>query len=275
MTYKHILVHVEPGAASERRLKHALSLAASFGASVTGITIMPSPSATAFAMIGDGRIYASLVEAAEESCGAARALFQRITADSKVPAAWREGNGIPVDVMVAEASCADLVVLGRDDERGLDAAFYPITPADVVLGCGRPVLVLPDVPSEEFAAKRILVAWKCSPQAARAVHDALPLLTRAEEVVLAEIAPRQPANIYTLDAEAMAEHLRQHGVPVTIHRAIEAGDPGEQLLEMAGKASCDLIVAGAYGHSRFREWVLGGVTDTLLHSGALPCLLSH
>jgi len=275
MTIKNILIHVEPGAASEQRLKYALALAKTFDASVTGISVMPSPSTTAFAMIGDGRIYASLVEAAEESCAAARKLFEAVTAGSPVPAAWREGNGIPVEVITVEAGCADLVILGQNDERGLDAAFYPMTPAEVIMGCKRPVLVIPDAHAREFSAKCILVAWKSSPEASRAAHDSLPFLTRAEEVILAEIVPKHPVNVYALDAETMAAHLRQHGAKVTIQRAAESGEPGGQLIEMATKEGCDLIVAGGYGHSRFREWVLGGVTDTLLHTGLIPCLLSH
>ena len=87
-----------------------------------------------------------MVESAEESCATAKLLFEKLTIGGRVPAIWREGNGIPVDVIAAEAGCADLVILGRDDNRGIDAGFYPVTPADIILTCGRPVLVFPEQP---------------------------------------------------------------------------------------------------------------------------------
>jgi nucleotide-binding universal stress UspA family protein len=275
MTIKHILVHVEPGTVSERRLKCALSLAESFGAKVTGLTVMPSPTATAFAMMGDAQVYAAAAQAAEESCVAARKLFEALTAGSAVETEWREGNGIPVDVITAESGCADLVILGRDDGGDPDGAFYPVAPADVILACGRPVLVLPNQPPPDFRAKRILLAWKSAPEAARAAHDALPLLVRAEEVILTEIVSKRPPSKYEVSTDAMVEHLRMHGVPVTVRRIAQAGEPGDLLIQVAGESNCDLIVAGGYGHNRLREWVLGGVTYSLLHASPLPCLLSH
>ncbi len=275
MTIRRILVHVEPGAAGERRLKYALSMAREFGADLTGISVLLSPAAMAYAMMGEAQILAAASDASERSCAAARELFEQATADTGIKVEWHEAAGIPAEVVRAEAALADLVILGRSDRHDPDSAFYDLSPADVILGCGRPVLVVPSNGPEEFRAVRTLVAWKSTPQAARAVHDALPILETGLEVVLAEIVDDRSARPYEVSAEAMANHLRAHGLKVAIRRIARAGDAGDLLIQLAEENRCDLIVAGAYGHSRFREWALGGVTYSLLHHANIPCLLSH
>jgi len=273
MTIKHILVHMEPGTVGRQRLRYALSLADRFGAKLAGLSVLPSPTAAPFAMTSE--IYAATAAAAEESCAAAREAFEAEVEGSAVATEWRLGEGPPADVIVAEAARADLVVLGRNDRSDPEGAFYEVEPADVILACCRPVLVVPDQVPAEFRARRILLAWKSAAQAARAAHDALSLLVRADEVVLTEIVPKQAATRYEITADAMADHLSIHGVPVSVRRIAQAGDAGELLIRVAVESECDLIVAGAYGHNRIREWALGGVTQSLLHAGTMPCLMSH
>jgi nucleotide-binding universal stress UspA family protein len=136
--------------------------------------------------------------------------------------------------------------------------------------------VLPDDAPPTFYGDRILVAWRNTPEAGRAIHDALPLLTAATEVILAEVTQAGAHDRPAVAIDDMAEHLRAHGVPVTARQfPAEDAAAGERLIAAATEVGADLIVAGGYGHSRFREWVLGGVTRTLLHNGTLPCLLSH
>ena len=167
-----------------------------------------------------------------------------------------------------------MLVLGRDTDDP-DGAPYDVLPADVVMACGAPVLVLPAQPGPNFKAQRILVAWKSTAQAARAIHNALPLLKRAQSVLLTEIVSENQATRYEISAKSMADFLLSHGVAVSALRIGAAGDAGEQLMQAAQDNGCDLIVAGAYGHSRLREWALGGVTRSLLLASTLPCLLSH
>lgn len=277
MSIANILVHVEPGLGSEARLRYALSLARSFEAELAGISITVPPTEVAFAMMGDARLYNVAVEAASESSAASKALFMKVTEGSGVATRWCDAAGIPEEVMAAHAGCNDLVVVGREDKAELEGGFYTLHPADVILTCGRPVLVLPDDAPPCFYGDRILVAWRNTPEAGRAIHDALPFLTRATEVILAEVTRTgghlgQPA----VTINDMAEHLRAHGVPITTKQFVaEDGAAGERLVAAATEIGVDMIAAGGYGHSRFREWVLGGVTRTLLHSGAIPCLLSH
>jgi len=126
-----------------------------------------------------------------------------------------------------------------------------------------------------FKARRILLAWKSRPQAVRAAHDALPLLKSAETVVLTEVVSDSDDGKYEISAESMAGYLASHGIEVSIRRLPSTGDAGYQLIEAATDNECDVIVAGAYGHSRLREWVLGGVTRSVLATPTMPCILSH
>jgi nucleotide-binding universal stress UspA family protein len=275
MAIRHILVHVEPGETGERRLRYSLSLARSYEARLTGISVRPSPNAVAFSVMGDGQAYAALSEACEETCLKARTLFEKTTAGSGVVVDWQEGNGVPAQVIAAEAACADLLILGKNNQDDPSGPLYDVRPADVVLACGRPVLIAPNRPPEEFHARRVLLAWKSGAQAARAAHDALPLMVGAEEVIVAEIVSNGSTFDYEVSGDMMADHLRMHDLKVAAIRIGQSGDAGDLLIGAAQSRACDLIVAGAFGHSRTREWVLGGVTRTLLDAETPPLLLSH
>lgn len=277
MTFKHVLVHVEPGPASEARLKYAIGLARTFGSSLTGLTVTLPPTEIPAAMIGDAQLFNAAVDAAVESANFAKQQFERLMFECGLATHWRNGEGNPVQVVSAEAGCADLLVIGGHVQRDLDGGLYRLAPDDVLMTCGRPTIVLPENLVTDFRAKRILLAWRNTPEAARAAHDAIPLLTQAEEVILAEVVSSDAWNgRYSISIEDMADHLRVHGAKITISKLQgQASDAGDLLLDFASKIRADLIVAGAYGHSRIREWALGGVTASLLQRAQVPCLLSR
>jgi nucleotide-binding universal stress UspA family protein len=270
-----ILVHVAPGTISEARLRYALSLAREHEAKLNGVTVRLSPAAAVSVTIGDAQATAAICEASAANCLAAKAVFDRVTTGSMVELEWREVCGLPADAIAAEGSAADLVILGGHDREESDGALYDLQPADVIMACGTPVMVLPKHPPASFHARRILLAWKSTAQAARAAHHALPLLKQAECVVLTEIVADSDGGGYEIPAQSMAKYLGSHGVAVSIRQLHVAGDAGAQLIQAAQDNECDLIVAGAYGHSRLREWALGGVTRSLLADSTLPCILSH
>jgi len=168
-----------------------------------------------------------------------------------------------------------MAVIGRNDRIDIDSSVYQIAPADLIMACGTPVMVVSADAPVSFKACRILLAWKSTAQAARAARDALPLLKSADTVVLTEVVSEPEDGKYAVSAEAMAAYLASHGVGTSIRRLSSAGDAGDQLVEAAADNECDLIVAGAYGHSRLREWVLGGVTRSLLAAPTIPCILLH
>jgi nucleotide-binding universal stress UspA family protein len=277
MAIVNILIHAEPGAAGAARVRYALSLAARFDATLTGISVVVPPTEVAFAMMGDARLYGVALDAAKESSETAKSDFEALIAGAPVAVRWQAAEGIPEEAVAAFAGVHDLTILGSDDRSDPDGGFYVLRPADIILASGRPVLVLPAGAPPVFTGDRILVAWRNTAEAARAVHDALPFLKRALEVVLAEITePGGDGLRPTVTIEDMADHLKSHGVSARCRIAPAAGaSAGPCLLALAEEAKADLVVAGAYGHSRFREWALGGVTRYLLSESPLPCLLSH
>lgn len=276
MGIKHVLVHVEPGLASEGRLKYAIALARHYDSRLTGLTVTLPPSEVPAAMMGDAQLLNVAMEAAEESAAYARAQFDRLMRDSGLRAEWRNGEGNPVQVVSAEAGRADLLIVGGRGQRDLDGGFYLLDPADVVMTCGRPVLVVPEKAPGGYDVKRVVLAWKNTREAARALYDALPFLLEAEDVLLTEITAASHLRRYEIPISDIAEHLRDLGVAVTIHKLHNhTVDPGDLLVSFAVDRKADLIVAGAYGHSRTREWALGGVTASLLNVSPIPCLLSH
>lgn len=277
MTFKQVLVHVEPGLASEARLKYAVGLARAFGARLTGLTVTLTPAEIPAAMIGDAQIMNAAIDAARESADYAKQQFEGLMRECGLATDWRNGEGNPAQVVGAEAARVDVLVIGGQTRPDMDGGFYRLVPGDVLMACGRPTIVLPERHTADFRAKRILLAWKNTPEAARAAHDAIPLLTQAEDVILAEVASTGGwIGGHSISIEDMADHLRLHGAKVTTARFEgQASDAGDLLLDFAAKNHVDLIVAGAYGHSRVREWALGGVTASLLQHAQIPCLLSR
>jgi nucleotide-binding universal stress UspA family protein len=277
MTFKQVLVHVEPGPASAGRLKYAIGLARTFGARLTGLTVTLSPAEVPAAMIGDAQILNAAIDAARESADYAKKQFEGRMRECGLATEWRNGEGNPAQVVGAEAARADVLVVGGHIRPDMDGGFYRLAPGDVLMACGRPTIVLPESYTADFSAKRILLAWKNTPEAARAAHDAIPLLVQADDVILAEVASTGGWNGgYSIPIEDMADHLRLHGAKITTARLEgQASDAGDLLLDFGAKNQVDLIVAGAYGHSRVREWALGGVTASLLRDAQVPCLFSR
>lgn len=176
-----------------------------------------------------------------------------------------------IEAFVAQGRVHDLSILDAepdalDIDRGLIEA--------VLFESGRPLLVVP--PGRDiFAARRVVVAWDGSAPAARAVHEALPILTAAESVELVSIVGEKDLSRLVPGADA-APHLARHGVNVTVTSlAAENGDVAETLRRHASEAATDLIVMGAYRHSRLAQWVWGGVTRSLLGATRTPLFLSH
>jgi nucleotide-binding universal stress UspA family protein len=207
----------------------------------------------------------------EEAAGAPRERFMRVLAQEQLQGDWQTIIGLPVSHMTRYAAGHDLLVLGQrspDYSTGLDA------PEDVVLGCGRPVLVLPYGRPVNPLAGPVLVAWNGSREAMRAVQDALPLLALSGDVTVLLVNPEEDADI-ALQAEVVT-HLSRHGLHVLAESTrIASGVVHDAIHKRAKEIGSELIVMGAYGHSRLRETILGGVTHDLLLETTRPLLMSH
>jgi nucleotide-binding universal stress UspA family protein len=146
----------------------------------------------------------------------------------------------------------------------------------VIFGSGRPTLVLPESPSlRPFELNTVVVAWDFSRSAARAVADAIPILERAKIVRIVTVTSEKVIDTKH-SSEELAKNLSRHGIDVIVHQVDAAGRSiGESLTREIASYNADLLVMGAYGHSRFREFVLGGATQSMLSKPLLPILFSH
>ena len=180
----------------------------------------------------------------------------------------------PYEQTLAEgARTADLTVLGRGDAPvDADNRLF----AAILLGAGRPVMLVPDGAKGLDGFERIAIAWRPTPEANRALNDAIPLLREASSVQIVRLTDA-PASSDRVDAdEALLEHLMRHGIQAKLHRVTgKQGSKGERILEFAREMDADLIVAGGYGHSKMLEQVLGGVTRTLQRQSQVPVFFSH
>jgi nucleotide-binding universal stress UspA family protein len=273
---KSILVHVDSTPQAAERLKVAQQIAARHGAQATALYAVTSALArypVAFAA-GAGAA-AVMTEFDEQRLERAKAMFAKSTALAQPAVAWLRSDGAPVSALAREALYADLLVLGQagsgeDADADVPADFV----SSVLIDSGRPALVLPYIGARPTLARNVLVAWKETREAARAVTAALPLLQQAEKVRVAcfDETQAEPAT----DTVGIAAFLRRHGVSATVqHQRAPSHDLGEYLLSLAADAQADLLVMGCYGHGRAREWVLGGVTRTMLQSMTLPVLMVH
>ncbi|MFC0239558.1 universal stress protein [Rhodopseudomonas telluris] len=188
---------------------------------------------------------------------------------------WRSAIGQPAKYIVQQARAADLVITGATDRGALTDPFTVTDPADLVMRIGRPLLVVPTGVCRVDLSS-VLVAWKDNPEARRAIVDALPLLRQASHVTVLEIVEEDGDRAEALaGVHDVVDWLSRHHIHAVGDVPAEAGDVAAQLDKVADRVGAGAIIAGAYGHSRFREWILGGVTQHLLEQSARCVFLAR
>ena len=272
---KDILVHVDASERSAERIGVAARMAGD--AHLTGLFVIPEPRLPDYmAAYVVGEIMEAQIDEARADAEKAEAGFYDIAKETGVHAEWRTEQG-PLDEIVARHSrYSDLVVVGKGDAD--DPVRFPNSglAADLVMTCGRPVLVIPNAGHFEAVGRRILVCWNASREATRAVNDGLPLMREADNVTVLSVNPRSGGDHGEVPSADIALHLARHGVNAEAASTVASGiDIADVILARANDLGADLIVTGAYGHSRTREWVFGGVTESLMHNMTVPCLMSH
>lgn len=272
MTFKTILVHAQANA--EPRLKAAVALAKGHGARLIGLGAeMYEPLAfTDPYGFANAEWLTLMREQIEKDLDLSQQAFERCAAG--IDHEWRRIVDLPTPTLARVARAADLIVAGGLPHA--DRAGYRSTNlGELIVTAGRPVLVVP--PSGgELAGKRVVLAWKDTREARRAALDALPLLTRAEAVTVLAVAPEDQIESVQFQSAEVAAWLQRHGARA--EAKVVAGfddEAGPQIELQAATAEADLIVAGGYGHNRFTEWLLGGVTRTLLTDATQFVLFSH
>jgi nucleotide-binding universal stress UspA family protein len=259
MSLKDIVVFLDPFVDTETRLKVATSLARAHGARVTGVDV-----STRAALEGSFHFAAGTLEQ----------LFNETVAREGIDGVYKVAGEGTQSWKDFYAHYADLVVASQHDPASPKRLAADIV-EPVLLSSGVPVLILPLDWSVAPIGKRIALAWNASREATRAAHDALPLLRGAEKVVLFDFAPQ--ADLTESGPELMADHLRKHGVNIEVQTWPAVADSSliTALFASLDENYIDLIVAGAYGHSRVFEGLFGGVSRDLLHQPSMPVLMSH
>lgn len=265
--YASVMAHFDLSPYAAQRGRLAASLADMFGARLMGVAAEQTMLLYAG---GEAVVADEESRRAERNLELARQTFLDV-AGSRNDVEWRSGFHAPDRHVVEQARGADIVVVGRRASYDQVDLTRGVSPGYVVMECGRPVLVVPPE-TDDLSIKAVVVAWKDTREARRAVYDALPLLVRAGEVVVVAATP----SFRDEGAEDVAAWLGRHGANSRpLVRAGELSSAAEELLDVADDLRAGLIVSGAYGHSRTREWMFGGVTRDLLETAPVPLLLSH
>lgn len=276
---KDFLVHLDATPGSATRLDFAADLAIRQSAHLVGLYVIDLPlSVLAGTELGGAVAVVEMIEQVHAAAVAAavpvEASFRERLRRDDLSGEWRQVDGSLPGQLALHGRYADLVVLGQTDPQASDgdAAIE-----GALFESGRPVLLLPRSGAPRRLGSRALVAWNARREAARAVHDALPLLAAMTEVTVLTIAPEAAAGSHGDQPGAdIAAHLARHGLRVSV-RSVPGTDvdAGNLVLSEAANVGADLLVMGGYGHSRLREFVLGGVTRTILAHMTLPVLMSH
>jgi nucleotide-binding universal stress UspA family protein len=278
MAYKTILVHVDDSPQWPGRFEVAAGLAAEFGAHLVGLCLMRRPELPGYIRSAEiAEMLAQRARDAEDRVKASRQmLLDRLSAQG-LSGECRIVEGEPEDLAAVHGRYADLLIVSQVDPNAHNASAATEAIQSVIFAAGRPLLLVPYAGKVKTLGKNIFVAWNASREATRAVTDALPLLQRADRVTVMVVRPHADSGAHgEMPGADIAAYLARHGVKVDVMSEEGEGiDVGELMLSRVADLGSDLIVMGAYSHSRLRQWILGGATRTMLESMTVPVLMSH
>lgn len=268
MVLRNLLLHIDASSASEGRIDLALAIAKQHGASVTGLSVITHAP------------HEPRQQLMEQQTADQAELFRQKGISAGVPVQWRNvewgvvGIGM-TEVLIRHSYSTDLVIVGQSGGPAQRAGIPADLPQHLLLGSGRPVLVVPHAGRFYSTGGRILVAWKEGREATRALSEALPLLTRAATVRLLTVAPADSSGQPDPWA-GIREHLGRHGVNVETELVPTTVTPlGDLLLNRVCDEEFDLLVMGAFAHSSQGGVVLGTVAAQILREMTVPVLMAH
>jgi nucleotide-binding universal stress UspA family protein len=273
MAVATVMVYVDPSQQAEGQVRVARSIANKFDASIVGVS--------AFAvepdLVAEGVIIQETtsedIKRMKTALAEKERWFREVVALPKEKVEWRWNIEYPAMFLANEARSADLVVIKRKQDK--INPYHFIDPAEAVLRMGRPTILVPEQ-VHELHADQIVVGWKDTREARLAVHDALPFFSRASEVTIIEICASGQQDLALRRVRDVAKYLEAHGVKCQTNiRVHMAESDAHQLVRLAKEQGADLIVTGAYGHSRLGEWIFGGMTRSLLEQAPCCLMMSH
>ncbi|MCX4195375.1 universal stress protein [Methylobacterium organophilum] len=271
MTLSNIMVSLDASASTSGRVRLACNLARRFDATLTGVAAQnPLPiSIYGKGSYLDNHIIETAAAGARNELSKQEAVFREMTSGYG-KAHLRVYDREPLECVISECARCDLLVARGPDDDNPGEIVAALNPAEIILRAGRPVLVTPSY-LDDLPLKCAVIAWKDTREARRAVTDALPLLREAERVLLLTIASTEAET----NAEATEAYLKHHDVDCERVELPGTTSVAQAVAGLARDEAADLVVAGAYGHSKMRELVFGSLTYELLTSLRTPCLYSH
>ena len=277
MTWSSLIVYVDDEPDNIQRVEQAVALARAHGAHLIGVSACApeTPMADAYgAGILLGEVLTAQHERAESALKGAEGRFREIATRSGVSCEWRADVGDPTSLLVRHARAADLLIVGRD-AANVSGWRAPI-PSDLAMRAGRSVLIVPPNPAQPVAGAPVLLAWTDSRESRLAAVAAIPLLREAESVRVLELCDPGDTDGARLRTADVAAWLKRHDVKAEAEaRAHDDRAAGRRLLDCAAEIKAGAIVSGAWGHARMRQWIFGGVTQTLITESPVALLLAH
>lgn len=278
--YKRIAVHVDRDDASALRLRVAMQVARTHEAQLIGIYPAYPPTRYFY-----NRTYvpAAAIAALEEreklDNKEVKDSFERATGGRGLSVQFLSAESFPDEMLAAHARYCDLLVLSQSYNAEGSIALAPHLGEELTMSLGRPVLMVPSVGNSEAVGRCVLLCWDGGREAARALADADPFLKRCNELVIlmADWLDNKEPGVRDQIKSELVQYMTAHGYPAPRFdcRSGQGVGIGNTILNAAMDYSCDLVVMGAYGHSRIREWSLGGASRTILQSMTVPVLFSH
>jgi nucleotide-binding universal stress UspA family protein len=277
--YRRITVHLDHGFDCTRRTALALGLAKRHKAELVGVYASSAPPQYYYGeSVMMSRTLNIMKNLQAQNRGAVQNAFLEAAAAADVPAVVRAGESSPSATVALHGRASDLIIVSQQNRDDVEAAHENEFVEQTLLTAGRPVMVLPSSGDFPVVGDRVLLCWDGSREAARALADAAPLLQGASHVVVLTMDEGSATrNVESIPFEDLATYCVAHGIPAPDHvrRDIKGVGVGSTILNAAADYSADLIVMGAYGHSKFREWAMGGATASILKSMTVPIMFSH
>ena len=281
MAYRTVVVHCNDKSRILRVLGAAVDVCTQFDAHLIGVSVTPP-----IVVIPAGMPGAPDTVVLDEHCKAYRqdnpemkAALEAAAHAHNLVAEWREADAASTtvaDVVLQHSRAADLVIAAQTAPKWPGSVHLDVADR-LVVESGRPVLIVPNEGAQQSIGRKILVAWNARREAARAVFDALPLLRRASEVKVVWVNPQSESELaQDIPAADICTALARHGVKCDATEVVQPHtNVGQTLLVRSADFGADLLVMGCYGHSRLREFVLGGATQYVLGHMTIPVLMSH